>query len=63
MTKEKCANCLSYNKDQGTCDNSRINDIEYNVCAGTMDFSDYCYKQEDKVLVGKLYWCELYQSV
>ena len=65
MTKEKCSNCLSYNQDQGTCENSRINDIEYNVCvcSNTVDFSDYCYKQDDKVLVGKLYWCELYQAV
>ena len=63
MTKEMCSNCSSYNSNLGTCENSKINDIEYNVCSGSMDFKDYCYKQEDKVLVGKLYWCELYQAV
>ena len=63
MTKEKCSNCLSYNQDQGTCENSKINDIEYNVCSGTMDFKDYHCKNEGVNLVGKLYLCELYQAV
>ena len=63
MTKKVCYKCSSYNSNLGTCENSKINDIEYNVCSGTMDFSDYCYKQDDKVLVGKIYWCELYQAV